>query len=818
MDSDDILNFDHCAVCGIPGDLTCCDGCPQAFHARCVSSTFRQKLDEAKWYCPQCYPIMHGEISSIGRYQRVDIANLRCVSASDVLTHGCCHQLDLILQYLDWFITPEQVRRLASMFQQCPSFQVLRHSWHADDPAIKPSANVGILFSSLLRNIRKIVTPELFDEASRAIACKRIDIAIGLSRCVHYGSQCCPKCKYRKSSRYYCCWCGQNFSVKDELSLWTQAALQRSQTWLSRREKRNDATQAAFYTSMQRTADLIEQHMACERGTLDQLKPPAVTKKTDENSTKSEYLQDSVLLHEINVNRDRQAATALAGMDRMYFTILDPKVYEDYCGDHLFLMRSLFVASNGVFHDVSKRYFEDLIIKWVTTKSKIVGSEPDHLLDDMEALHVIHQLRNPDSMLYQRMYGDACDRLSISNRSEGEAVISLQQQFFSHDGGRILQSGIDGFCFGRMRLHNVLAWNQIQRKRSLQSCDLSDFMLPASYEICGFGDDNSRIKKRRVDSGLDPSSSCAKNHRNTDSAIGDDFIISSSSNNSNKSSYLGRSEILRIGSHDLEINWEDMCRRVSSALNFKTLNDIIGNKMPSKCLPMTPKNYCTHCGFDYFKGKAVPTTCSSCGHVMQQKVDYSSLCDALVFAYIFEDIGIDFTCGSERLTLMDIVKLLPLARCYQRIDELGKDTYKWQCYFITHVIYVFSDWGQHPLSRQLFAEEFEFLVGNMDLAIRLNDPELVGEFLQCLKILGMEEWQDQDVWYVMTVGYEYLMKLEYSLQGMGRWITSRNAKDQYHTSYCASIGLLEHYNFDLLCKQELPLPIPRLLKLLNSSR
>ena len=53
------------------------------------------------------------------------------------------------------------------------------------------------------------------------------------------------------------------------------------------------------------------------------------------------------------------------------------------------------------------------------------------------------------------------------------------------------------------------------------------------------------------------------------------------------------------------------------------------------------------------------------------KVDYGSLTDALVFTYIFEDIGIDLKCGTQRATLRDVVKLLPLARSYQRIDELG---------------------------------------------------------------------------------------------------------------------------------------------------
>ena len=82
---------------------------------------------------------------------------------------------------------------------------------------------------------------------------------------------------------------------------------------------------------------------------------------------------------------------------------------------------------------------------------------------------------------------------------------------------------------------------------------------------------------------------------------------------------------------------------------------------------------------------------------------------------------------------------------------------------------VFSDWGQHMLPRQLFSEEFEFLVSNMDVIIRYllsfnfichfvklsydlrsmggtGDPELVGEFLQCLKLLGIDEWSDSDTW------------------------------------------------------------------------
>jgi len=90
--------------------------------------------------------------------------------------------------------------------------------------------------------------------------------------------------------------------------------------------------------------------------------------------------------------------------------------------------------------------------------------------------------------------------------------------------------------------------------------------------------------------------------------------------------------------------------------------------------------------------------------------------------------------GSQ-LSLIATLQYLPVFRCYQRLEDIGRDFYKHQCYFLTHLIYVFSDWGEHTLNRQLFAEEFDFIIRNMVIAIRLKDSEIVGEFLQCLKIL-----------------------------------------------------------------------------------
>jgi hypothetical protein len=57
-----------------------------------------------------------------------------------------------------------------------------------------------------------------------------------------------------------------------------------------------------------------------------------------------------------------------------------------------------------------------------------------------------------------------------------------------------------------------------------------------------------------------------------------------------------------------------------------------------------------------------------------------------------------------------------------------------QCYFVTHLLYVFSDWGAQPLCRSLFVEELCFLLRYMPQVLRLKDPELVAEFVHCLRL------------------------------------------------------------------------------------
>ncbi|KDP22133.1 hypothetical protein JCGZ_25964 [Jatropha curcas] len=46
-------NSDECCLCKMDGSLICCDGCPAAYHSKCVGVA-NDSLPEGDWFCPEC--------------------------------------------------------------------------------------------------------------------------------------------------------------------------------------------------------------------------------------------------------------------------------------------------------------------------------------------------------------------------------------------------------------------------------------------------------------------------------------------------------------------------------------------------------------------------------------------------------------------------------------------------------------------------------------------------------------------------------------------------------------------------------------------
>ena len=77
----------------------------------------------------------------------------------------------------------------------------------------------------------------------------------------------------------------------------------------------------------------------------------------------------------------------------------------------------------------------------------------------------------------------------------------------------------------------------------------------------------------------------------------------------------------------------------------------------------------------------------------------------------------------------------------------------------------------------------------------IGHPELVGEFLQCLIILGYNEEWEQDYKDIYKKGVDYLLgkETQCSTFERGHWQKSRRTEyDAYHAVYCAVVGLMQH--------------------------
>jgi len=204
-------------------------------------------------------------------------------------------------------------------------------------------------------------------------------------------------------------------------------------------------------------------------------------------------------------------------------------------------------------------------------------------------------------------------------------------------------------------------------------------------------------------------------------------------------------------------------------------------------LPLTQAGYCRHCG-RFEKLSLVHCPKKICQRKLTQEIDYESMCEALVWTSVFEDIGITVEAADGSCTLSDQLQLINKIRPYRSVEEIGKDSFQLQCYYITHMTFILSGWGAAVLRpTNLFLEELIFLHSNMDVVIKMKDPELVGEFIHALRILGC--CQDDTA---ILRGTLFLLNLEQKLNCQGRYVAkSHTFYKRYHAAYCAIIGLTD---------------------------
>ena len=205
-------------------------------------------------------------------------------------------------------------------------------------------------------------------------------------------------------------------------------------------------------------------------------------------------------------------------------------------------------------------------------------------------------------------------------------------------------------------------------------------------------------------------------------------------------------------------------------------------------VPMTSFYYCPHCAYDNDPNNPTSRRCSRCHHQLKATIDYAALLESIVWVYVAHELEL---CDDD-----GVFNILPEVRNqYQSLDAIGKNSFIWQGYFITHFIYVHSEWGKRQLMKELYMEEFEFMLANMDSCIAIKSYELVAEFVHCLFVLGAKN----DDRYMckngpIMRGIVFLISLS-SLTKIPVMKESLNKHySRYHTAYCVIVAIMHFLN------------------------
>lgn len=89
-DVDADRNSDECRLCGMDGTLLCCDGCPSAYHTRCIG-VMKLAVPEGSWYCPECTINKIGPTITVGT--SVKGAQIFGIDSYEHIFVGTCNHL-----------------------------------------------------------------------------------------------------------------------------------------------------------------------------------------------------------------------------------------------------------------------------------------------------------------------------------------------------------------------------------------------------------------------------------------------------------------------------------------------------------------------------------------------------------------------------------------------------------------------------------------------------------------------------------------------------------------------------------------------------
>lgn len=214
--------------------------------------------------------------------------------------------------------------------------------------------------------------------------------------------------------------------------------------------------------------------------------------------------------------------------------------------------------------------------------------------------------------------------------------------------------------------------------------------------------------------------------------------------------------------------------RVREAAATLTARDLHGYDPASEPPPSDVPDGC-RCQLWNERGRK---TCARCRRRLSMSSRYGVWYMALIRTYMARRYGVSFGAS-----FADVLRWLPALRPYpaDRSDADFVDA----AYAVTHVVYTLNDYNRYRLRPAWLPREFAFLKTQTSPAVAAEDPEMVGEFLECLKCFGLGARSP-----LIRAGTDFLLASQNADGSWGETDTG-NTYANYHTTLAAAGGLTE---------------------------
>jgi hypothetical protein len=191
--------------------------------------------------------------------------------------------------------------------------------------------------------------------------------------------------------------------------------------------------------------------------------------------------------------------------------------------------------------------------------------------------------------------------------------------------------------------------------------------------------------------------------------------------------------------------------------------------------PADVPDTCTRCLEENERGL---TRCSTCGNALDMKSPYGVLMDALIATCMGDRYGVRLGAGYA-----DVAALVPRMRPYRGYEGGNNPEFTATAYAVTHIVYTLNDYGTWRLDPAWLPQELAFLRANLEAGLALRDPELLGEYLDCLKAFGVPSDNA-----LVRAGVDFLMAAQ-NRDGSWGHVQDSDIYQRYHSTWTAVDGL-----------------------------